>query len=334
MLPHQCCHTNASTLMLPHQCCHTNASTLMLPHHCHTNAATHVQVMGFNAEMVATFIAAVGILSVVAQTAVLALLMRNLTCKRVIIVGLVFEMLQLMWYGFGSQTWMMWAAGLLAAMSSITYPAISAYVSMHTDVDKQGVVQGIVTGVRGLCSGLGPAMFGFIFYIFHVDLSETPSQRRNSSPVSSHPRVVQLVLRWCNWCSDGATGAQMVQLVPRWCSWCPGGAVGAQVVQLVLKCCYEQVLQVMSTNVSVVREMSVGPNLMPGPPFVFGALMVITALLVAAFIPEGSSSTAALAAKSRRQSGGSSLDLSYDRGHKGSGLDAASLPLMDESGAL
>ena len=53
-------------------------------------------------------------------------------------VGLVFEMLQLMWYGFGTQMWMMWAAGLLAAMSSITYPAISAYVSIYADVDQQG----------------------------------------------------------------------------------------------------------------------------------------------------------------------------------------------------
>ena len=32
----------------------------------------------------------------------------------------------------------MWAAGLLAAMSSITYPAISAYVSIYADVDQQG----------------------------------------------------------------------------------------------------------------------------------------------------------------------------------------------------
>ena len=50
----------------------------------------------------------------------------------------MFELLQLMWYGFGSQTWMMWAAGLLAAISSITYPAIHAYISHHTDADKQG----------------------------------------------------------------------------------------------------------------------------------------------------------------------------------------------------
>lgn len=66
----------------------------------------------------------------------------------------------------------MWAAGVLASISSITYPAISAFVSMHSDADKQGVVQGMVTGMRGLCNGLGPAMFGVIFYLFHVDLNE------------------------------------------------------------------------------------------------------------------------------------------------------------------
>ena len=40
------------------------------------------------------------------------------------------------------------------------------------------------------------------------------------------------------------------------------------------------------------------PNLVPGPPFVFGAFMVIIALMVSAFIPDGPAST-----KSRRQSG-------------------------------
>jgi hypothetical protein len=36
----------------------------------------------------------------------------------------------------------------------------------------QGLVQGMITGIRGLCNGLGPAMFGLIFYLFHVDLNE------------------------------------------------------------------------------------------------------------------------------------------------------------------
>ncbi len=33
-----------------------------------------------------------------------------------------------------------------------------------------GLVQGMVNGVRGLCNGLGPALFGFTFYLFNVDL--------------------------------------------------------------------------------------------------------------------------------------------------------------------
>ncbi len=34
-----------------------------------------------------------------------------------------------------------------------------------------GTAQGVVTGIRGLCTGLGPALFGFVFYLFHVDLN-------------------------------------------------------------------------------------------------------------------------------------------------------------------
>uniref|UniRef100_A0A8C2CSV6 Hippocampus abundant transcript 1a n=1 Tax=Cyprinus carpio TaxID=7962 RepID=A0A8C2CSV6_CYPCA len=60
----------------------------------------------------------------------------------------------------------------VAAMSSITFPAISAIVSRNADPDQQGVVQGMITGIRGLCNGLGPALYGFVFYLFHVELSE------------------------------------------------------------------------------------------------------------------------------------------------------------------
>ena len=32
-------------------------------------------------------------------------------------------------------------------------------------------MQGMVTGVRGLCNGLGPAVFGVIFYLFNVAIN-------------------------------------------------------------------------------------------------------------------------------------------------------------------
>merc|ERR1719412_725691 len=180
-------------------------------------------VMHFSKEAVAMFIAAIGILSVIAQTGLLTCLMKTLGSKHTIVVGLLFEMLQLMWYGFGSQTWMMWAAGILAAISSITYPAISAFVSMHADADKQGLVQGMITGMRGLCNGLGPAMFGLIFSLFHVDLTEKDNTVDES---------------------------------------------------------------INSTVMEVPQSFLMVAQIVPGPPFVFGALLVILALMVAAFIPE------------------------------------------------
>ncbi|XP_023325863.1 hippocampus abundant transcript 1 protein [Eurytemora carolleeae] len=181
-------------------------------------------VMNFSKENVAMFIAAIGILSVIAQTGLLTLLMKTVGPKHTIMIGLFFEMLQLMWYGFGSQQWMMWSAGILASISSISYPAISAFVSMHADSDKQGAVQGMITGIRGLCNGLGPAMFGLIFYLFHVDLNEKGHETATSVNETSEHHTFDMI-----------------------------------------------------------------SALMPGPPFVFGAFLVILAILVAAFIPDTSS---------------------------------------------
>ncbi|XP_060824655.1 hippocampus abundant transcript 1 protein isoform X1 [Bombus pascuorum] len=231
------------------------------------------KVMGFTALMVAFFIAVVGILSVGAQT-LLGVLIKTLGSKHTIMLGLLFEMLQLMWFGFGSQTWMMWAAGVLAAVSSITYPAISAFISMHSDADKQGLVQGMVTGMRGLCNGLGPAMFGVIFYLFRVDLNDnSPSLPARPSPLDENNKT--------------GTATQHLDIMPQ------------IVTQLV-----------------------------PGPPFVFGALLVICALLVAAFIPESNTmSTGPLhhPSTSRRLSGKYayqkclSLDVHYEGDKLGSG---------------
>jgi len=131
----------------------------------------------------------------------------------------------------------MWAAGILAAISSITYPAISAFVSMHADADKQGLVQGMITGMRGLCNGLGPAMFGLIFSLFHVDLSEK----------SLPPEVP----------SSAADGQQLPP---------------------------EE--DIANTSMEVPPGFAMVAQIIPGPPFVFGALLVILALMVAAFIPD------------------------------------------------
>nr|XP_026262698.1 hippocampus abundant transcript-like protein 1 isoform X3 [Urocitellus parryii] len=61
------------------------------------------QVIGFGSVKIAAFIAMVGILSIVAQTVFLSILMRSLGNKNTVLLGLGFQMLQLAWYGFGAQ---------------------------------------------------------------------------------------------------------------------------------------------------------------------------------------------------------------------------------------
>lgn len=130
-------------------------------------------IVGFSQEDVAYYIAYVGILSCIAQAAILVLFIKWFGRKNSIIIGLVFQVVQLAIYGFASQSWLIWFAGSLAAMSSIGYPAISAYISNQSHADQQGISQGMVTGIRGLCNGIGPAFYGFIFWIFRVNLSES-----------------------------------------------------------------------------------------------------------------------------------------------------------------
>lgn len=67
-------------------------------------------------------------------------------------------------------------------------------------VNNLGVVQGMITGIRGLCNGLGPALYGFIFYIFHVELKELPMTGTdlgtNTSPQHHFEQVIKIQFIW------------------------------------------------------------------------------------------------------------------------------------------
>merc|ERR1719348_310015 len=127
-------------------------------------------VLGFSPMMVGVFICYVGVLSTIFQTVILSKLIRHLGAKRTILVGLSAQLVELGWYGVSTAEWGVWAAGLFIAISSITYAAISAYLSLDTAKDKQGAVQGTLMGARGLCNGLGPAAFGLLFHFFGINI--------------------------------------------------------------------------------------------------------------------------------------------------------------------
>lgn len=111
----------------------------------------------------------------------------------------------------------------------------------------------MVTGMRGLCNGLGPAMFGVIFYVFHVDLND------------DHNQVASL---------NSAVGGSAIGVGS-------GGALGILDGSKFVR---NETLHGLSGSHHIIEDEY--SQLMPGPPFVFGALMVMCAIAVAAFIPE------------------------------------------------
>lgn len=119
-----------------------------------------------------------------------------------------------------------------------------------------GVVQGMVTGMRGLCNGLGPAMFGVIFYVFHVDLND------------DHNTGVAASLNGHSAAGSAIGGSAL------------GSLDGSKFVR-------NETLHGLGSSHHIIEDEY--SQLMPGPPFVFGALMVICAIAVAAFIPEAPS---------------------------------------------
>lgn len=210
-------------------------------------------VMKFDPEDVASFMAVVGIMSVISQTAIMGMLLQYVGIKNTIILGLVLEMIQLSMLGFGSRPLIIWGAGILGAMGTLTYPSISAFASAHASEDQQGVAQGVITGIRGLCNGLGPALFGFIFYLFHMDLNEKTRLKHlafSPPPLAPH--------------HSPSSGFFNTTVAP---------------IQPTIDPYYTSYLH------------NIHQTIMPGPPFAFGAILVILALMVAVFIPDNPHAT-------------------------------------------
>ena len=82
-----------------------------------------------------------GILSILAQTVIMSTMIQRTSKLTTILVALSFQAGQLYIYAFGRSHTVMWIAGGLAAVASISYPAISTLVSTHADVDQQVIFE-------------------------------------------------------------------------------------------------------------------------------------------------------------------------------------------------
>ena len=112
------------------------------------------------------------------------------------------------------------------------FDILRSLLSQRTRLLHSGLVQGMVNGVRGLCNGLGPALFGFVFYLFDVNLNYAPPLSA-SSPSRPIPRS--------NWTT-------------------------------------------LNMNTRVMHSSMLTRDV-PGPPFLFGALLATVSLMFSLLLP-------------------------------------------------
>lgn len=167
----------------------------------------------------------------------------------------------------------MWIAGIIASLSSITYPAISAYISTYADADKQGLVQGLITGVRSLCGGIGPAMFGLLFNIFDVDMYE--EIRANPfSPHTAQDPLKPFIASDLIDSSSARPDTHQHLLAPMNKQPSISGGSG------------DTISGISFNNNNNNSNSSLSANWIVGPPFLFGAILVLLAAVSATFIPD------------------------------------------------
>lgn len=100
-----------------------------------------------------------GVISIVVQLGLLALLLRRMSNKQVLLLALVSQVVASLAYAL---MWAQWQVFIIASVSSLgmlAFPAITALKSNALAADEQGAIQGALSAVRSIGAGLGPMLF-------------------------------------------------------------------------------------------------------------------------------------------------------------------------------
>ncbi|EDV52530.2 LOW QUALITY PROTEIN: uncharacterized protein Dere_GG16122 [Drosophila erecta] len=124
--------------------------------------------LGFEYEEVSMMLGLLSVLAIITNL-LLGYIINILGGKWSIRLGLLLLLSQLLFLGFGTHHWMYWLSGIFAAFATIIFTACNAVASIYASPENQGAVLGIISGIECLSEGLGPALFGVLFFIFQDD---------------------------------------------------------------------------------------------------------------------------------------------------------------------
>lgn len=236
-------------------------------------------IVGFSAEKVSLFIAWVGTLAVLSQVFLLNWLTTTFHQRTAILIGLICQFTQLVIYAFTTNSILIWSFGISLAISSIIYPAMNGWCSLICDQEQQGVIQGILTGVRGLCMGIGPAIYGLIFHLCGVNLDSDDA----TFSVGVETSAMNI--------NSKANKKKSMQRIHHKQSSSSTYPIPASSLESSNNNSLNTIQQTTNENLFISSTINNNNNyIIPGPPFLFAAISVILAIIVVIMIQPYNSS--------------------------------------------
>ena len=130
--------------------------------------------LNFKAMDVSLLFMSYGASSLLVQGVLLRALLQRLGEKKLLIAGLLAQLVQNITIMLATRRWQVIAGIVTASFGSVTFPTISSMKANAALDHEQGAVQGALNGAKSLASGVGPLAFAWLFAAFTRTDSELP----------------------------------------------------------------------------------------------------------------------------------------------------------------
>ena len=125
-----------------------------------------VEAFGWEPRMIGVSLAAYGIAIAFVQGWLIRRVLRYLTEWQTVVLGLFFEILGFLGFGFANETWMAFTMIFISALSGIALPALQSIAARTAFDNQQGELQGVWSSVTSLGFIISPILMTQTFYYF------------------------------------------------------------------------------------------------------------------------------------------------------------------------
>ena len=124
------------------------------------------EVFGWSAALIGASLAAYGVLLAGVQGGLMPVLVRRLGEFRVLMLGLTAAVISLVGFGFVTTFWLFVVFLVIAALSDLVPPVLTAMASNRVDEQRQGMVQGVIASLASVASIVAPLIVTSVFETF------------------------------------------------------------------------------------------------------------------------------------------------------------------------